>query len=279
MAALARLTRPRLGLLAAAGVMASYAQGPDRSAGGLLAAMAGGFLLAAGCSALNQAQERRQDAAMARTRARPLPAGSLSLGQVLALALACLLLAGWLLGAGRQAGQGWLCALVVLLYNGLYTPLKRITPLALLVGGLAGAMPPLLGWGAAGGAPGDFRALLMAVIFYLWQVPHFGLLARRHRADYQAAGFPVGETAWRWGRPPSPLMVWLWAYCALLLLAPAWGLVRSQPAKYLLAALALGLAAGGTLALARGRLGPGVLNLSLLLFLLGLTADALWRLV
>jgi protoheme IX farnesyltransferase len=273
---LARLTRARLGLLAAVGAMTGYVLGPGRADLGLLATMTGAFLLAGGCSALNQMQERRQDAAMVRTRKRPLPASRLAPGQALALALACLALAFWLLGGWRAPAQALIFALVLLLYNGLYTPLKRVSPFSLLVGGLAGAMAPLLGWVAAGGQPGDFRALLLAVIIYVWQIPHFGLLARRHREDYRAAGFPVGEMAWAWGRPPSPLLVWLLAYAALLLLAPALGLVRGLPAKCLLTALALLLAAGGGLALARGRLGWGPVNLSLLLFLLGLSADALW---
>jgi heme o synthase len=274
---LASLLRARLGLLAAAGAMAGYVLARGRADLGLLCCLAGAFLLAGGCSALNQAQERRQDAIMARTRGRPLPSRRLRLGQVLARALTCLALALWLLdGAGRPT-QAVIFALVLILYNGLYTPLKRVTPFSLLLGGLAGAMPPLLGWVAAGGQAGDFRALLLAAIIYLWQIPHFGLLALRHQRDYQAAGFPVGRTARAWGGRRSPLLVWLLAYSALLWLAPAWGLVQSAPAKYLLAALALILAGGGGLALARGKLGPHMVNLSLLLFLLDLTADALWR--
>ncbi|MFH1033016.1 MAG: UbiA family prenyltransferase [Pseudomonadota bacterium] len=273
---LASLLRARLGLLAALGAMAGYVLAAGRADLGLMRTLAGAFLLAGGCSALNQAQERRQDALMARTRNRPLPASSWRLGQVLALALACLALAFWLLGGAAQPLQALLFVLVPIIYNGLYTPLKRLSSFSLLVGGLAGALSPYLGWVAAGGRPGDFRVLLLAVIIYAWQVPHFGLLARRHQQDYQAAGFPVGQTAGRWARPGSPLLAWLMGYCALLLLAPALGLLASAPAKWLLAGLALALAAVGVPALARGRLGAGLVNLSLLLFLLGLTVDALW---
>lgn len=273
---LARLTRPRIGLLAAAGAVAGHLlwrTGDGREA--WLSALAA-FLLAAGCSALNQAQERGRDALMARTRRRPLPAGRLGLAPVLALAFAALALALALLWAQGGAPPVLLGLGVVVLYNGLYTPLKGVTPLALLLGAVAGALPPLLGWLAAGGSPGDFRVLLLAAVFYLWQVPHFALLARRHPDDYPAAGLPLAWPALASREGRWPLMVWLTGYGALVALVPAFGLVMSLAAKLALAALALGLVLGGAVMPRREWLGYRLVNLSLALFLACVIADAAW---
>ncbi|MBI5521533.1 MAG: UbiA family prenyltransferase [Desulfarculus sp.] len=274
---LARLTRARLGLMAAAGAMAGYLLWRPRPSLGLLLTALGAWLLAAGCSALNQTQERRRDGVMARTRQRPLPAGRLGLGPALALALACLALALSLLWAVGGVGTSLLGLAVVALYNGLYTPLKGRTPFALLLGAVAGALPPLLGWLAAGGPLLGHRALLVAGVFYCWQVPHFALLARLRADDYQAAGLPLAGLALSGGWGRWPLLVWLMAYGTALALVPALGLVATPAAKICLATLALGLGLGGAWALRRERLGLCLVNTSLALFLACLMADALWR--
>ncbi|MBI4800832.1 MAG: UbiA family prenyltransferase [Desulfarculus sp.] len=274
---LARLTRARLGLLAAAGAMAGHLLWRPRPSLGLLLTAAGAWLLAAGYSALNQAQERQRDGVMGRTRDRPLPAGRLGLGPALALALVCLILALALLRAVGGWGPPLLGLAVVSLYNGLYTPLKGRTPLALLLGAGAGAMPPLLGWLAAGGPLLDPRALLVAGVFYCWQVPHFALLARLRADDYQAAGLPLAGLARTGGWGRWPLLVWLMAYGTALALVPALGLVTTPAAKLCLAVLALGLGLGGVWIVRREQLGLRLVNASLALFLACLMADALWR--
>lgn len=276
---LARLSRARVCLLTAAGTAAGYVSARPALDAGLLAAAGAMFLLAAGGSALNQAQERREDGLMRRTAGRPLPARRMGLGQVILFAALCLGLALALLagGGGTRALALALGGLAV--YNGLYTPLKRRTPLAILVGGLAGALPPLLGWAAAGASPLDPRALLLGAIFYLWQVPHFGLLVRLHREDFAAAGLPLAGLAGVAGAPRLPLGGWLAAYCAALVMLPVWGLVPAGPAG--LAVLAGAALLAGLAGLAP-RLKPGLaglgfalVNLSLVLVLAGLAAGAL----
>jgi protoheme IX farnesyltransferase len=187
----------------------------------------------------------------------------------------CLGLALAVLGGQGGAGQAALCLGGLALYNGLYTPLKRRTPLAILVGGLAGALPPMLGWAAAGGGLLDLRCLLLGSIFYLWQVPHFGLLARMHRADFAAAGFPLGSLAEAGAWPRLPLGAWLAGYCALLLLLPALGLVSHAPARLMPLLAAVALAGGAGLVMKRARLGFRLVNLSLALVLAGLALGAL----
>ncbi len=273
---LARLARVRIGLLAAAGAVAGQLLWQGRGGPLPWASALAAFLLAAGCSALNQAQEGRRDALMARTRHRPLPAGRLSRAWVLGLALVWLGLALALLWDQGGLAPVGLGLAVILIYNGIYTPLKGVTPWCLLLGAVAGALPPLLGWLLAGGPPDDFRALLLVAVFYLWQIPHFALLARRHPADYRAAGLPLawparGSREGRWS-----LLVWLTGYAALVALTPALGLVGNPAAKLALAGLALALVLAGAAVLRRERLGYRLLSLSLVYFLACVIVDAAW---
>jgi heme o synthase len=156
----------------------------------LAAALAGTGLVAAGASVLNQVMERDTDALMLRTRMRPIPSGRVSPGEARAFGL--LLTAGGLvllLGA-----CGLLAAAVAFTtwasYLFAYTPLKRRTSLATLVGAVPGALPPVIGWAAARGRldPGAF--ILFAILF-LWQIPHFLAIAWLYRDDYARAGFPM----------------------------------------------------------------------------------------
>lgn len=182
-AVLPSLLRLPMSAMVATSALAGYlaADGIPRlaEAGGLALGI---FLLAGGCSALNQVQERAEDALMERTRRRPLPSGRLSPGA--ALALAAILIAGGLvlLGWLEYPVAGWGLG-AVLLYNGIYTPLKKRTPFALLAGALCGALPPLIGWCAAAGSPADPRITGLAALFMIWQVPHTWALGARHPED------------------------------------------------------------------------------------------------
>jgi len=156
----------------------------------LAAALLGTGLVAAGASVLNQVLERDTDALMLRTRARPLPAGRVTpaaaraFGAVLTAAGLAVLL--WRSGplAAAVAFSTWAS------YLFLYTPLKRKTPLATLVGAVPGALPPVIGWAAARGQL-DAGAFILFAILFLWQVPHFLAIAWLYRDDYARAGFPM----------------------------------------------------------------------------------------
>lgn len=277
---MAALCRPRIGLLAAAGACAGFLfAGPAvgrANALDLALAAAGAFLLSSAASALNQMQERLEDARMERTQNRPLPAKRLDMNSALAVALACL---GLGLPALALTPGGMAAALFIpltlLIYNGLYTPLKKRTSLAMLVGGLAGAFPPLLGAAASGADPFATRALLLGGVFYAWQVPHFWLFARLHRAEYEAAGFHVPQHGVAESRAGAALALWLVCYGALMLLIPAFGLMARPLWQGLVAALAVGLSLGAWPLVSRQRLGFALVNASLVLFLCFLAADAL----
>lgn len=161
---------------------------PDAALGGVVA---GVLLLACGCAGLNSVQEARMDRLYRRTCDRPVATGLVRRGHALALSVTLVALGLGILFADNPSRLPPLLGLAaVLLYNGLYTPLKQISVFALVPGGLAGGLPPLIGWTAAGGGLADLRPWLLFALFFLWQIPHYCLILLRHRDDYRAVAQP-----------------------------------------------------------------------------------------
>lgn len=188
---LRQLTRAELSTLVALSALAGYLfTGRGWQSSGLLC-LFGIWLLAAGCSALNQWQEQEQDARMQRTRLRPLPTGQLSPQAALVFAASCLF-SGLLLLLLLPNGPAALLlgGLAISWYNGIYTPLKRRTPFAALPGAVCGSLPPLIGWSAAGGSLLAPEILILAGTLFLWQIPHTWLLLCHYRTDLQNSGLP-----------------------------------------------------------------------------------------
>ncbi len=185
---LRRLSRTELSVMVAlsglAGVL--FAGGSWQTA---LPVTAGIWLLAAGCSALNQWQEQDLDARMQRTHLRPLPTGELSGSAALTLSLGWLT-SGTLLLSSCGSKPLLLGLLAVIWYNGIYTPLKRRTTFAALPGAVCGALPPLIGWSAAGGSLLAPHIMILAGTLFLWQIPHTWLLLCHYRSDLQRSGLP-----------------------------------------------------------------------------------------
>ncbi len=152
---------------------------------------AGVFLMAAGSSAINQVQESGPDRKMARTRHRPIP--SLKVSPVRAsIFAACLSMIGLALLLAYSGPLPTLVAFVTLgWYNGVYTFLKRLTAFAVVPGSLVGALPPFIGWTAAGGQILHPHILLVGFFFFIGQIPHFWLIILRYDKEYRMAGFPV----------------------------------------------------------------------------------------
>src|SRR5262249_52804291 len=152
--------------------------------------VAGTALVAGGAAVLNQLYERDTDALMRRTRTRPLPAGRV--GPADAAMFGAALSSGGL--ALLAARTNWLAAglalATLLVYLVVYTPMKRRTPAATLVGAVPGALPALIGWTASHGSVAAGGAALFAIVF-LWQIPHFMAIAWLYRDDYGKAGFPM----------------------------------------------------------------------------------------
>ena len=150
----------------------------------------GTLLVASGTGTLNQYIEREFDAQMRRTARRPLAAGRLKPPTVLAFGIALAAIGSSYLAASVNLLASMLAVLTLLTYLFLYTPLKRRTPLCVLVGAFPGAMPPLIGWAAASGGLNTEAWTLYAILF-LWQFPHFMAIAWMYREDYDRAGYLV----------------------------------------------------------------------------------------
>jgi heme o synthase len=210
---------------AGAGFMLRAPLGPEFPWAQGLLVLAGVMLLSCGASALNQVQERRRDALMARTAGRPLPSGRLSRVQGLAFSLIAIAAGAGILwfGIGRIAGILGLIASAF--YNGVYTPwLKPHSPFAAVPGAVPGSIPPVIGWVAGGGSLTDSGAVILFGILFLWQMPHFWALALRYRADYAAGGFPMVSE--RVGVEGTARLILLYALglTAWSLAAPTFGL-------------------------------------------------------
>lgn len=153
--------------------------------------------------ALNMWYDRDIDAMMARTASRPLPAGRIQPGDALAFGMVLAVASVTLLGLATNPLAATLLAFAIFFYAVIYTAwLKRRTPQNIVIGGLAGAMPPLIGWTAVTGGIA-WLPLVLVLIIFLWTPPHFWALALYRNSDYAKAGIPMlpviaGPSATKW---------------------------------------------------------------------------------
>ncbi len=148
-------------------------------------------LASASAAALNHMIDQQADAKMARTRHRPIPQGALSSRDVLVFALAIGALGMAILVVFNNVLTAWLTFLSLIGYAVVYTLyLKRASPQNIVIGGLAGAMPPVLGWAAVTGEV-TAEPLLLALIVFVWTPPHFWALAIHRRNDYAKVEIPM----------------------------------------------------------------------------------------
>jgi len=203
--------------------------------------VAGILLLAGSSSALNHYQERETDRLMKRTKNRPLPSGRVS--EPTALTLSVLLL---ILGSAVLLLKTNLFSLVIGLftyfwYNGVYTPLKRKTPFAVIPGALVGALPPVAGWTAAGGNLSDPRIAVVALYFFVWQIPHFWLLLMMYGDDFKKAGFPVLCDVFHKTQLKRITFAWLIAAVFIAALVPLFAILRHRVGEFILLLLSVGM--------------------------------------
>ncbi len=250
------LAKPRLNFLVVVSSLAGYLMGGGDTANAirLVLMLAGTALVASGASAFNQVIEREPDGLMNRTRLRPVPDGRIQPREALVFATA--LSAGGLLilAAGVNLLSAAVAGATLLTYALIYTPLKRRSSFATVVGAIPGALPPVIGWAAASGSLSPGAWVLFSIVF-LWQLPHFLAIAWIYRDDYARAGFPMLPVVEPDGRSTGRQAM---LYCAALLpvsLAPT--LVGMTGTAYFAAALVLSLLfLGLTLKFARTRAIP-----------------------
>jgi len=231
------LTKPgvtSLNLLATAG---GYLLAPHHgSFARLLWTLVGTALVIAAANALNCYLERDIDRLMTRTRVRPLPSGRLQPQVALSFGLLLSAAGVALLSLAVNPLAGLLSALALVAYVVLYTPMKQRSSLALLVGAVPGAAPPLIGWAAATGGLG-LSGILLFLLLFLWQVPHFLAITLYRKAEYARAGFKIlplekGDAGTR-----AELMRYLFAMVATSLMLVPTG---AAGPVYLAAAVVLG---------------------------------------
>lgn len=237
-AAYRTLCRLPISFFAACSALTGYILTPDRDRSTIVLLTAGVFLLASGASALNQHQERHIDGLMQRTRRRPLPLGIIAPGNAMTFA-AGLMAFGAALLAMIDPVVSALGAFAVLWYNGLYTPLKQRTAFAAVPGALVGAIPPVMGWTAGQGNMTDLKLLALAMLFVLWQIPHFWLLLLGDRDEYALAGLPSMTRVFPRERLAGIVIVWTASAGVASLVLPFYGIAASPLALVLLVALAL----------------------------------------
>lgn len=184
-----QLSKPRIAVMGMVAVAVGYFVGCEGafSIGELLSACVGIGSVAVSCSFLNQWYEQDTDRQMDRTANRPVPGGRVRPVEVLLVGLLLMFCGvGWLLVSVNPLTAG-LSFLTLALYVAVYTPLKRVSCLCTVIGAVSGAMPPVLGWTAAGRSL-DGGALALFLLLFAWQFPHFLAIATIYRNDYESAG-------------------------------------------------------------------------------------------
>jgi heme o synthase len=194
------LTKPEVNFLILITTSAGFYLAPTTGPGGFrillfIHTLLGTLLVAGGTGTLNQYIERNFDAQMRRTARRPLASGRIEPSHALWFGISLSLAGSMYLGLAVNGLASLLAVVTLLSYLFLYTPLKRKTPLCVLVGAFPGAMPPLIGWAAARGRI-DPDAWVLYGMLFLWQFPHFMSIAWMYREDYSRTKYlvlPDGE--------------------------------------------------------------------------------------
>jgi len=228
------MLRPGISLAVGLSALAGYVLATGGAQGGT-PLFVGTFALSGAVSVLNQMQERDRDALMERTKKRPLASGEMSVGQgsllfslLLVLSVLCL----WPLLSWRVLPV----VLAVLgLYNGLYTRMKPVTGWAMIPGAACGALPFWIGWLAGGGGLLAAPPIYFFTLYFVWQMPHFWMLAESNAADYAAAGFPVPANSFSGFSRQAVPRLWALALATLGGMAPLFGLAQYPGQAYALA--------------------------------------------
>jgi heme o synthase len=234
---LVMLTKPRIiSLLLVTTVAPMFVAG---NPGWLLVVVVtvGGYLMAGGANAVNMYLDRDIDTQMSRTRLRPIPSGRMGPRAVLAFGVALATAATFLLARFTNPLAALLALGGFYFYVFVYTRwLKRTTPQNIVIGGAAGAFPPLVGWAAITGTI-DLTAVYLFLIVFYWTPPHFWALALLKQRDYARAGVPMAPLVWG-ERETMRQMMWYNVILIALTLLPAvfgaFGII------YLISALVLG---------------------------------------
>jgi len=169
---------------------------------------------------------------MNRTKNRPLPSGRIKLKTAIAISIILILVGSILLIISSGKIALILGILNVIWYNLIYTPLKRVTPLAIIPGSLIGAIPPVIGWIAGKGNLFDPTILIVAFFFFIWQIPHFWLLILNFSDDYEKAGLPTLIRIFNKNQLARITFFWISATALTSLLLPFFDVIKISYSSY-----------------------------------------------
>ena len=236
MADLVMLTKPRIiSLLLVTTIAAMYVAGTP-SGWLVLTVFVGGYLMAGGANAVNMYLDRDIDMSMSRTQLRPIPGGRMAPIAVLSFGIALATAATYLLGRFANLLTAGLALAGFYCYVFVYTRwLKRSTPQNIVIGGAAGAFPPLVGYAAVTGSL-DLTAWILFLIVFYWTPPHFWALALLKQRDYGAARVPMAPLVWG-ERHTADQMLWYTAILVALTIVPV--CFRAFGVVYLVSALVI----------------------------------------
>ncbi len=231
------LTKPRIiSLLLVTTVAPMFVAGTPSWLDVLIVSI-GGYLMAGGANAVNMYMDRDIDDVMSRTRLRPIPSGRMAPVAVLAFGVALAVFATWLLGRFVNVLTAALALGGFYFYVFIYTRwLKRTSPQNIVIGGAAGAFPPLVGWAAVTGSV-DLLALYLFLIVFYWTPPHFWALALLKQKDYGKAGVPMAPLLWGERETMNQMLWYTLILLSLSVLPVAFG---AFGLTYLLSAVVLG---------------------------------------
>jgi protoheme IX farnesyltransferase len=231
------LTKPRVQLLLLLTTVTTMYVAGDPSLGLVFVTLLGGSLSAGGAGAVNHWFDRDIDAAMARTATRPVPSGRVAPGAALAFGIVLCVLSFLLLSLAVNLLSAFLALAGFLGYVFVYTVwLKRRTPQNIVIGGAAGAVPPLVGWSAVTGGLDPAALYLFAIVFY-WTPPHFWALSLLMKDEYARVGVPMMPVVHGERETRRQILLYTGLLVVLTLLPVAFGFFG---AIYAAAAVALG---------------------------------------
>ncbi|MEP7381105.1 MAG: heme o synthase [Gemmatimonadota bacterium] len=231
------LTKPRIiSLLLVTTIAPMYVAGSPSWLDVLIVSI-GGYMMAGGANAVNMYMDRDIDHVMTRTRLRPIPSGRMLPIVVLAFGVALAVFATWLLGRFFNVLTAALALGGFYFYVFIYTRwLKRTSPQNIVIGGAAGAFPPLVGWAAVTGRI-DLLALYLFLVVFYWTPPHFWALALLKQRDYGKAGVPMAPLLWGERETMNQMLWYTLILIPLTILPVAFGAFGGV---YLASALVLG---------------------------------------
>lgn len=236
------ITKLRITIFVTVTTVFGYIAATNSIDAGLVLPTIGILLLACGSAAFNHYQERNTDAIMDRTKNRPIPSGKIEASSVLKISLAFVITGSILLFIGSGVLALSFGLLNLIWYNVVYTPLKKVSPLAIIPGSLVGAIPPIVGWIAGGGYLFDPQIILISFFFFIWQIPHFWLLLMMLDKDYQKAGFPTLTQIFNQQQLGRITFIWIIATGVTGLLIPLFQISHNGFINYSLLIAALLLA-------------------------------------